>query len=365
MEIWLIQGINSLRRTCRKWNSVYIELKFTTYRFLQCVFQSLQTLPLCVPYTVKWLALRNGKGQASDTNYKGAHTKSEYGQFTKYTRVAISTHTNPCHKANEVKLVSLPYENYGFQLGLALIFMSVCILWLRWARAFQDSVYHTAVKTINCVEALKRLLKYQYLSRQKHMTLSHIISNITEEFLPALHYKYIYENFKQCDLYRSYNPAVVPSYLQGRAKPTILHCLNRQALGNKFTSSIVRTSSSGKFEVQWVIWKPMLSILHYFLVAVTIYAKIGWNITSLVNISSDGFILFPQWGWEALPQGYQQSSCLNLDDQAISDYINNFTHQKIHQSLWWLTFNPGFPIKTDCCFIESCTKHCGLLNRKR
>ena len=107
MEIWLIQGINSLRRTCRKWNSVYIELKFTTYKFLQCVFQSLQTLPLCVPYTVKWLALQNGKGQASDTNYKGAHTKSEYGQFTQYTRVTISTHTNPCHKAHEVKLVSL------------------------------------------------------------------------------------------------------------------------------------------------------------------------------------------------------------------------------------------------------------------
>ena len=343
--------------------SVYWVKVYNLQIFTVCVPRSPDSSPLCAVYW-KRLALRNGKGQVSDTNYKVS--LSMHGQFTQYTRVAISTHTNPCHKAHEVKLVSLPYENYGFQQGSALIFMFVCILWLQWARAFQDSVYHTAVETINGVEALNRLLKYQYLSRQKHMTLSHIISNITEEFLPALHYKYIYKNFKQSDLYRSYSPAVVSSYLQGRPKPTILHCLNRQALGNTFSSSIVRTSSSGKFEVQWVIRKPMLLILHYFLVAVMyIYAKIGWNITSLVNISSDGFILFPQRGWEALPQGYQQSSCLNLNDQAISDYINNFTHQKIHQSLWWLTFNPGFPIKTDCCFIESCTKYCGLLNRKR
>ena len=77
--------------------------------------------------------------------------------------------------------------------------MSVCILWLqRWAREFQDSVYHTALETINGVEALNRLLKYQYLSRQKQMTLSHIISNITEKFLPALHYRYIYKIIQPC-----------------------------------------------------------------------------------------------------------------------------------------------------------------------
>ena len=52
------------------------------------------------------------------------------------------------------------------------------------------------------------------------------------------------------DLYRLYNPAVVPSYLQGRPKPTILHCPDRPASGNKFTSSMVKTSGSGNFEVQ-------------------------------------------------------------------------------------------------------------------
>jgi len=120
----------------------------------------------------------------------------------------------------------------------------------RWARAYRDSVYHAAAETNNGAEALNKLLKYQYLPRQKHMTLSHIISNITEEFLPALHYKYIYRNFKQSDMYRSYNPAVAPSYLQGRPKPTILHSLHRQASSNKFTNSMVKSTNIGKFEVQ-------------------------------------------------------------------------------------------------------------------
>ena len=59
------------------------------------------------------------------------------------------------------------------------------------------------------------------------MILSHIIKTIIEEFIPVLHYKYVYKNFKQSNLYRSYNSAVVPVYLQGHPKATILHCLHR------------------------------------------------------------------------------------------------------------------------------------------
>ena len=96
------------------------------------------------------------------------------------------------------------------------------------------------------------MLKYSYLPKQKNMTLSHIISKITNEFLPALHYKYVFKNFKQSELYRSYNPSIVPDYLQGRPKQTILHCLHRQASSNKFASSdIIQVSPSvPKFEVK-------------------------------------------------------------------------------------------------------------------
>ena len=154
------------------------------------------------------------------------------------------------------------------------------------------------------------------------MTLSHIISNITEEFLPALHYKYIYKNFKQSDLYRSYNPAVVPSYLQGHPKPTILHCLHRQASGNKFTSSMVKTSGSGKFEVQG---NMKAHVVDFGLLSgepsCTCKDWVKYHIPCKHFFGV--FRLFPQWGWEALPQSYQQSPYLNLDDQAISDYIKN------------------------------------------
>ena len=83
------------------------------------------------------------------------------------------------------------------------------------------------------------------------MTLSHI-SSITNEFLPALHYKYVFNNFKQSDLYRSYNLAVVPEYLQGRPKQTILHCLYRLVSSNKFSHSDVSQVAldSGKFTVK-------------------------------------------------------------------------------------------------------------------
>ena len=184
-------------------------------------------------------------------------------------------------------------------------------------------MYHAAVETNNGTEALNKLFKYKYLPRQKHMTLSHIISSITNEFLPALHYKYVFKNFKQSDLYRSYNPAVVPEYLQGRPKQTILHCLHRLASSNKFSHSDVSqvAPNSGKFTVKskkgsqvvefgdqseeprctckdWLTYH--LPCKHFFAV----------------------FRYFPDWGWEKLPGSYLTSPYLTLDNQAISSYIN-------------------------------------------
>lgn len=193
----------------------------------------------------------------------------------------------------------------------------------RWARTYRDTVYHAAVETNNGTEALNKLFKYKYLPRQKHMTLSHIISSITNEFLPALHYKYVFKNFKQSDLYRSYNPAVVPEYLQGRPKQTILHCLHRLASSNKFSHSDVTQAApnSGKFPIKsnkgsqtvefedqsgepkctckdWLTYH--LPCKHFFAV----------------------FRHFPEWGWEKLPGSYLMSPYLSLDNQAISNYIN-------------------------------------------
>ena len=180
------------------------------------------------------------------------------------------------------------------------------------------------METNNGAEALNRLLKYAYLPKQRHMTLSHIISNITNQFIPALHYKYVFRNFKQSDIYRSYNPTVVPTYLQGRPKQTILHCLHRQASSNKFSQSDITQMNPhcGKFEVKSNKGKQTVDFggesieptcsckdwLTYHLPCKHFFAV---------------FRHYPEWGWEKLPTSYLQSPYLSLDNQSITSYINS------------------------------------------
>lgn len=190
---------------------------------------------------------------------------------------------------------------------------------------------------------MNRVLKYKYLPRRKHMMLSDIMTTIVEEFLPALHYKYIYQNFKQSDMYRSYNPAVVPSYLQGRPKATILHCLHRQAKSNKFTEEDVYSSEEeGKFTVQgksttyttdfgvaseepscsckdWI--KHRIPCKHFFAV----------------------FRLYPEWCWERLPSAYLRSPYLSLDTAAVEQYVNkhDLPDQEMGTASSALTDSPG------------------------
>ena len=44
------------------------------------------------------------------------------------------------------------------------------------------------------------------------------------------------------------------------------------------------------------------------------------------------FRLFPEWGWEMLPQSYQDSPYLNLDEQAMSAYVQ-FPEEKFPENL--------------------------------
>lgn len=99
---------------------------------------------------------------------------------------------------------------------------------------------------------MNKLLKYKFLPRQKNLTLSFLVIKLTEEFIPALHYKYMFQNFKQTSLYRAYNPAVAPKYLQCRPKSVILHCLHCKSKSLKCTGSDVSEvdASIGVFEVK-------------------------------------------------------------------------------------------------------------------
>ena len=183
-------------------------------------------------------------------------------------------------------------------------------------------MYHAAIETNNGTEALNRLLKYKYLPKQKHMTLSHIISNITNQFLPALQYKYVFRNFKQSNLYRSYNPSVVPSYLQGRPKQTILHCLHREASSNKFMKEDVTQIHMGKFEVKGKKGSYKVSFGDEFH-----DPKCTCKDWLTFHLPCKHFFAifhhFPEWDWGKLPKRYLTSPYLSSDNQAIAEYISS------------------------------------------
>ena len=236
------------------------------------------------------------------------------------------------------KLISFCYETMASIAGISFVLCLFTLRLQRWARAFQDSVYNTTVETTSGAKALNRLLKHQYLPRQKHMTLSHIISNITKEFLPDLHYKYIYKNFKLSDLYGLYNPAVIPSYIQGHPKPTILHCLHRQASG------MVKTSGSGKFEVQG---NMKTHVVDFGLLSgepsCTCKDWVKYHIPCKHFFGV--FHLFHVGAWKHYPKATSNHHILNLD--AISHYVKNYKEQ-LHSPE-----NPSTPHQVESLQSES------------
>jgi hypothetical protein len=105
------------------------------------------------------------------------------------------------------------------------------------------------VDTNNGTEALNKALKYSFLPRKRSMTLTGLVRLLVDQFLPDSHQHYLFENYRQMDIYRV--PAnVVPSYLQGRPRTLIKHCLVRKTKSNKFTrDSIHQKDTPGSFEI--------------------------------------------------------------------------------------------------------------------
>ena len=67
---------------------------------------------------------------------------------------------------------------------------------------------------------------------------------------PCINAKSFIEKNKKKKKKQKKKKTVVPTYLQGRPKQTILHCLHRQASSNKFSQSDVTQMNPGKFEVK-------------------------------------------------------------------------------------------------------------------
>ena len=131
----------------------------------------------------------------------------------------------------------------------------------------------------------------------------------------------MFKNFKQTSLNRSYNPSIVPPYLQGRPRGTILHCLHRKASANKYDDVNVCDidTENGCFEVcskdkkytvdfgvitgspscsckDWIAHH--LPCKHFFAV----------------------FRFRDKWTWNALPHQYLESEYVSVDQEAVASY---------------------------------------------
>ena len=158
------------------------------------------------------------------------------------------------------------------------------------------------------------------------MTLSAIVTLITESFLPETYQKYLFLNYKQSSQYRSYK-SFVPEFLHGRPRSVIIHCLERRSRSLKYTTEDVCLVSDdeGTFTVKgsnsnhhclsfgtnstdttpsctcrdWVQWH--------------IPCKHFWAV----------FRFYPAWSWARFPESYQTSAYLSTDMGALDTFFNN------------------------------------------
>ena len=186
-----------------------------------------------------------------------------------------------------------------------------------WAHAFRDSVYYAAVDTNNGTESLNKALKYSYLPKRKSLTLSGIASLLIDRFLPDMWQKYVFQNYKLSEEYRAYSKDI-PTYLQGRPRSVILHCLQRKAKCHKFTENDIKTTDNGTFQVYKAGGGK--HTINFNLPECTCK---DW---SRFHIPCKHFFAvfehIPGWGWSKLPQHFLDSSYLSADCSSVQKYLH-------------------------------------------
>ena len=167
------------------------------------------------------------------------------------------------------------------------------------------------------------------------MTLSAIASLLIEYFLPEMCQKYLFLNYKQTSHYRSYK-SFVPTFLHGRPRSVVLHCLERQTKSLKYTKDDVHdinekegvfnvTGSHGSCHVvsfgmntsdmmpsctcrDWTTWH--IPCKHFFAV----------------------FRFHPEWNWNKLPQSYRDGAYLSTDSDSLNTFFDDTVRIEVPES---------------------------------
>jgi len=155
------------------------------------------------------------------------------------------------------------------------------------------------------------------------MTLSAAATLIIEKFLPDSHQKYLFLNYKQSGVYRTYK-SFIPSYLQDRPRNVISHCLERRTKSLKYilTDVTVVDEGTGKFQVKGSSGKN--HTVSFGDPSCTCRDWVEWNMPCKHFFCV--FQLYPQWNWNSLPDHYTSSAYLSTDQAALNSYFGADQH---------------------------------------
>ncbi|XP_065894780.1 uncharacterized protein [Dysidea avara] len=189
----------------------------------------------------------------------------------------------------------------------------------RWARAFRDHNFYAAVDTNNGTEAMNKLFKYKFMPRRKSFTLSALVTQLSDRFLPDLHRNYVLQNLKGSPMYREYND-VVPNYLHGKPRSVVLHCLERKARSNRYDDEdIVLSDEDGIFKIKKL--DTFKHTVNFLQPSCTCKDWIRWHLPCKHMFAV--ISLRAEWGWNALPKSYRESPYLQADNDAIMHYYGD------------------------------------------
>ena len=185
----------------------------------------------------------------------------------------------------------------------------------RWARCFRDDTYHHAINTNNGVEAQNKALKYSYLPRRRTTTFSGIITLLNEDYFPDSYRKYVFLNF---------------TYLQGRPRQVIVHCLDRKANSAKFdrTDIVEADIQQGTFTISGSngrSYNLCFGDSSGTLPSCSCPDFMEWNIPCKHFFGI--FRLFPEWGWNKFPDHYLSGPYMSSDHHAIDLYFHSYHPQ--------------------------------------
>lgn len=160
------------------------------------------------------------------------------------------------------------------------------------------------------------------------MTLSSIATILIEDYLPDAHQKYVFQNFRQSQHYRSYN-VNIPAYLQGRPRNVILHCLDRKGSSNKFTSEDIQDIDiqQGLFSVHSS--KGRVYTVNFGITSADKMPNctcVDWRTHHIP--CKHFFTIFQHrdsWSWNRLPTEYLKSAYMSTDSQALISHDVHFS----------------------------------------